>query len=471
MNGGQRASGTVGADGVAREDDPGAVLPPAGWLVVVALVYGTLAQGAFHRGPFRLVLLLLAAAAVAHGLSRRSWGPAPALGAIGAGAVALSILATAADLRAALPTLALLAGFLVAVGVGAGLRDGAAARLLDGVIVSGLIASATAWVGVALHLEPWGLVVQGIWRGSSTLTYANATAALAGVAFLLAAARLVPSADRLAVLAAYGSAVGLLCSGSRAGGLAVLVGLVVLARRSGVATTARSLVPVALGGAVAAVGLLPSVAAGDPARPFVAALGLVAGGLVAVGLPVDRLRSVRPTGTALGLGAAGVAVLLAVGWAATGELRAARFDARSEDRAAEWGATVDEFGSAPLFGVGPGRLELSWIGPDGVTYVAEYAHNEYLELLATFGLVGLAALVAGVVVVVVMRRRTGGGSPLDDGALAALAVLTVHSGFDFLWHIPVLALVGGVLVGLVARVPSTVDAPPPDPVPEPESVP
>ena len=48
----------VRRDGATPEDG-GTVLPMSGWLVVVALVYGTVAQGAFHRGPFRLVLVIL----------------------------------------------------------------------------------------------------------------------------------------------------------------------------------------------------------------------------------------------------------------------------------------------------------------------------------------------------------------------------------------------------------------------------
>jgi O-antigen ligase len=159
------------------------------------------------------------------------------------------------------------------------------------------------------------------------------------------------------------------------------------------------------------------------------------------------------------IGGAVLAVVVAVGWDAVADVRDARLDLRSEDRAAEWDAAAAEFGSSPVFGVGPGELDLSWEGGDGVTYVARYVHNEYLELLATFGLVGFGALVAcGAVVVRCRRANAGAGrSALDDGALAALTVLAVHSGFDFLWHIPVLALVGGVLIGIVARAPTEPD--------------
>lgn len=40
------------------------------------------------------------------------------------------------------------------------------------------------------------------------------------------------------------------------------------------------------------------------------------------------------------------------------------------------------------------------------------------------------------------------------GAVAALAALLIHSGFDFLWQLPVIPLTGGLLVGLTSPVTS-----------------
>ncbi|MFD1048241.1 hypothetical protein ACFQ1S_23235 [Kibdelosporangium lantanae] len=52
---------------------------------------------------------------------------------------------------------------------------------------------------------------------------------------------------------------------------------------------------------------------------------------------------------------------------------------------------------------------------------------------------------------VVVRR---GRSPaLWAGAVAGLVVLLVHSGLDFLWHIPVSLLTAGLLVGLASSLP------------------
>ena len=411
-------------------------LPLGAWLLLVALVYATLQKGAFDRGPFLVVLALLAAAAAAHRLGGGRMPLVPALAALTVGAIGISVLATDADLRSAAPTLAMTAAVLATIGVVAGLRPPAVVRVVDGVVLCGLVVAATAWIGVAFHRDPWGLVAQDIWRGSSTLTYANATGALAGIALLLALARLRPEANRLAVLPAYGLAVGVLSTGSRAALLAVAVGVVVLARR----TSVTALVPVLLGALVGAAALIPSLAADGPARPGIAVAGLLLGAAVAV---------VGGRVPALVLAVLAVAAVAVTAGGNLDALASARFDLGSEDRAAEWRAATDEFGSSPVVGVGPGHLDLSWEGEDGRTYVAAFTHNEYLELLGTHGLVGAVAL-AACVVVVVRRRPRGRPSTDHDGALAALAVLAVHSGFDFLWHIPVLALVGGVLVGVVS---------------------
>jgi hypothetical protein len=45
------------------------------------------------------------------------------------------------------------------------------------------------------------------------------------------------------------------------------------------------------------------------------------------------------------------------------------------------------------------------------------------------------------------------------GATAALIALAIHSGFDFLWHLPVIPLCAGLFAGLAA--PPHVPAPPP----------
>jgi hypothetical protein len=42
----------------------------------------------------------------------------------------------------------------------------------------------------------------------------------------------------------------------------------------------------------------------------------------------------------------------------------------------------------------------------------------------------------------------GRGTSLQAGATAAVVVVLVHSGFDFLWHLPVVLIVAGLCAGL-----------------------
>ncbi len=73
---------------------------------------------------------------------------------------------------------------------------------------------------------------------------------------------------------------------------------------------------------------------------------------------------------------------------------------------------------------------------------------------STLSRAGLLALLLGAAVLAVLgravwRSRAGPSSPeIWAGAVAGLVALPVHSAFDFLWHIPVIPLVGGLLVGV-----------------------
>ena len=86
--------------------------------------------------------------------------------------------------------------------------------------------------------------------------------------------------------------------------------------------------------------------------------------------------------------------------------------------------------------------------------LARFAHNEYLELLATQGLIGLASLCFAAGLMIRAWRRRPQVSPVESapdgtriGVMGALVAFAVHSAFDFLWHIPLLPLVAALLAG------------------------
>ncbi|MGE3288496.1 MAG: O-antigen ligase family protein, partial [Pseudonocardia sp.] len=333
------------------------------------------------------------------------------------------------------PAAALAVGLAAAAWAATGL-DAASRRVLHAVVIAcGLVVAATGWIGVALHLEPLALVSSGLWRASSTLTYANAAAAFL-VAVLLLAVAVVPAtgADRgrrPAPVTVFVLLLGLAATMSRAGLLSLAVGVLVLLASAHYRDRLRALWPVLPAVAVAFAGLLPALPEmAGPARLLPASAGLAAGLAI---LFLDRRTVV------LAAGAVAVAVVIAVPSATFADLASTRLSATSAERGDLTRVTAAQFLDSPLTGVGPGRLDLVYVDHRGVLVRAEYTHDEYLQVAAETGVVGLglAGTALGALVLAAARRwRDVTGAP----ALAIVAAFALHSAADFLWHIPVLPL-------------------------------
>jgi hypothetical protein len=212
----------------------------AGPLLLVAATAGLLRQGAYYPSIQRLIGLLIAAATL---LGLAAWPlttddirllpVVPAL-ALAAWTVLDGVLLGVAGAGVA-PAL-LLVGVVAGLLVCRRLRREDREIVLAGVTCIGLLVALTGWLGVAGRAGSWAFQAQGLWRASSTLTYPNATAAVLAPISLLVFGRLVgtPGSVPLA-LAATGLLAGLAATMSRAGALALLVGLVVLAGLGGFA--------------------------------------------------------------------------------------------------------------------------------------------------------------------------------------------------------------------------------------------
>ena len=164
-----------------------------------------------------------------------------------------------------------------------------------------------------------------------------------------------------------------------------------------------------------------------------------------------------------GVGVLGVVIALVSTGHVASEIADARLSAASSDRAHEWAAALDVARHHLLLGTGAARVPLVWeIG--GKVYTATFAHNEFLQLLAQDGVVGLGVLLVGVVAVFVSlwRRRDGDGAWSADCGIACLVALLVQSCLDFLWHIPVIPVLMAVVLALpstpVERIDGSVDA-------------
>jgi hypothetical protein len=339
-------------------------------------------------------------------------------------------------------------------------RLGTTARgmLLGGLLTVGVAVALSGWLGVALHMRPWGLPSQGLWRAASTLTYANATAGLlvpltlVALACLTATPRAIPlSLAAMCLLTGTGAAL------SRAGFAALGVGLVVLCWLLGPRRVLRSVAVPAVGAAVALLGLLPSLRVAASARPEFAAVAMAAGLAVVI-------LAQRYTGWKLALPVAGAALAAAAFLIvlapqvhdAVHVLTIARLTLASPARSGEAGAAIRVIASHPLVGVGPGHT-LRWTSPGGVVYVDQYAHDEYLQVLTDLGVVGAALVAVLLAAAGRLLWRARSSSPdraLWAGAVAAAVAFAVHSGFDFIWQVPAVPLTVAAIVGLAVCKPS-----------------
>jgi len=143
----------------------------------------------------------------------------------------------------------------------------------------------------------------------------------------------------------------------------------------------------------------------------------------------------------------GLERLVPEGWQPT--LRGLRGDGRVvASRVAGW-----ILAGSPLVGTGLdtfGEMQPRYL--EGRSFL-HYAHNDYAQLLAETGLLGVGVGLALVTVLVNRARRwagaaTGPRRTPDAAAWAALAALALHSAFDWNLHVPANGLLACVVIGL-----------------------
>ena len=427
----------------------------AGPLLLVAVAAGLLRQGAYYPSMQRLVGLLIAAATLlglaALPLTRDDIGLLPVVPALALAAWAVLDGVLLGVAGAGVGPALLLVGVVAVLLVCRRLRREDREILLFGVTCIGLLVALTGWLGVVGRAGSWAFQAQGLWRASSTLTYPNATAAVLAPISLLVLGRLVGTPGSVPLtLAATGLLAGLAATMSRAGAFALVVGLVVLAGLRGLHATARAAVGPLAGALVALVCLLPSMPAAGSPRPALALVGLCAG-LALAGIVV-RLRRWSALALLGGVLSAGAVGLLATGGVvgAAQTVAEARVNLASPDRTGALHAALRLVAQHPLTGAGPGHAHLRWKGQGHGTQLFAYVHNEYLQVAAELGLVGLvllAVLLVAIACLLWRARATGHPGSTWAGAVATAAAFATHSGFDFVWHLPAIVLTVTLLVG------------------------
>lgn len=146
-------------------------------------------------------------------------------------------------------------------------------------------------------------------------------------------------------------------------------------------------------------------------------------------------------------------------WAFSEVFRARIQDALSGNvRIQLWQDTLRMIGERPVLGYGAGSYQ--WVFPEfrslSVQMLFNYAHNEYLHLVADYGFAGLVLFAAFLGTVIVRLLRTLAVTDRDRDAwliaalMGSLAATLAHGFFDFNFHLfsnnHVLVLLAGTVV-------------------------
>jgi O-Antigen ligase len=411
--------------------------------VLAALLFGVLVVTGFREGGFWPgAAAVVAVASIGVLLAAAVMVPPDRRGVLVVGTILLlaawwSIRAvTAGSPESFLPLGASMLAFAAAFAVTRGLSGRPRQLAALGVACLGAVIALLGFAGLVWRWFPLAMPAQGLWRLSSTLTYSDAAGLVLGMCLLVALGLdLWPPLVRVAVCL---SAAGLLATQSRGAYVAVACACLLVPWRRYV----RFQVPLAAGTALGVAAIFASAAAGPV--PWLGALLVVA--VLVSALAAREGEPFRGgTGTRVLVGAVvacAVAATLALLHHEVGLRALAPSD---RDRSVEWSTALHQWRSAPIVGVGPDRL-LHFHASDGT--LAHFVHNEYLQVAADAGLVGLALLsLCALAVVRAVRRH----DLLASCAVAALACWAVAGAFDFDWHLSVVGLLGGWCCGLAAR--------------------
>ena len=120
-----------------------------------------------------------------------------------------------------------------------------------------------------------------------------------------------------------------------------------------------------------------------------------------------------------------------------------------------WSSAIDEWRQHPFIGGGAGSYGHWWAEHASFTYFLRDAHSLYLEMLGELGIVGfilaLALALAGVVVGTRRSLRTTGEARITTAALTAVfAGYAVAVGFDWMWELTAVSVIGFVALALLS---------------------
>jgi hypothetical protein len=120
-----------------------------------------------------------------------------------------------------------------------------------------------------------------------------------------------------------------------------------------------------------------------------------------------------------------------------------------------WSVAVDEAKEYPALGEGAGAYEHWWAEHASITRFVRDAHSLYLESLGELGVLGAALVVAlalaGILVGMLRSLRNRGEARVTTAALTAVFTgYAVAAGFDWMWELTVVSVVGFAALALVS---------------------
>ena len=311
------------------------------------------------------------------------------------------------------------------------------------VVVVGSLTAASGLFACAMRWYPLAMRGQNLWRLSGTLTYSNAAGLLLGMALVLCLGN--EDFGHLSAVPVMLCTAGLVATQSRGAMLATAVAALLLLRHQ----IRTEVVPLLVG---ALAGIVTVASSSGPAPAM--------GALVATCAALGATCLISYCRTKRGDGAAEMASTTPRCWPVALRILAAlsivlaAYLGRNEivkrvdfgsilARLSAWRLAIDQWRTSPFLGVGPDKVLVPRAG-GVVTY---FVHNEYLQVLAGAGVIGALLLLSAVVLV---GRRLWRQRTTSSGSVAAVVVFAIAGLFDFVWHVPVLALCAGIALGATA---------------------
>jgi len=130
-----------------------------------------------------------------------------------------------------------------------------------------------------------------------------------------------------------------------------------------------------------------------------------------------------------------------------------------------WNSTIDMIKDRPLFGSGLGTFPLYYLdyqadflqnNPGYMQFLGKAAetHNEYLQIWAEMGIIGLLSFLLIIIIFyrtnlnLIKKVKTIEGKIIIIGLISGIAVTLIHSTFSFPFHIPAVGAAFWFLIGI-----------------------